>query len=323
MGRTSIEWCDETLNPLRTRIGGRVGHHCEKVSPGCKFCYSSALQPRFGLPQFQHRTDLDREDFLDVRTLSEPLKRRAPTKFFWADMTDMFGPWVPLEWIAACFGVMAATPRHVHQVLTKRPDQALRFFAWASTHTALKPTEVLGFNARALGVQLPSPPPSRFGSAPLFTDVQWPLESVWLGVSVENRDALFRVEILRQLPAAVRFLSVEPLLEDIGEVDLTGISQVIVGGESGHSARPFNVNWARSIREQCRAAGVAFFLKQLGAHPFVPASEDIHDWPMGVQWVDDPELGDPCEILLTHRKGGDPDEWPEDLRMREWPEVRP
>lgn len=317
MSASKIEWCDFTINPLRTRIGGRVGHHCEKISPGCKHCYSSALQRRrFGLPQFQEQQDdVEREDFLDIKTLCEPLKRRAPTKFFWADMTDMFGEWVPLEWIAACFGVMTATPRHTHQVLTKRPAEALRFFAWLYTHGVLLPTEVLGFNARAIGVPIPGPAPDRFGDVPPLADVPWPLANVWLGVSVENRDALQRVEILRQLPAAVRFLSVEPLLEDIGEIDLTGIHQVIVGGESGHDARPCDVWWIRSIVRQCRKAGCACFVKQLGAH-YIDAENGIG----GVNARPDPQVVPPI-LHLKHSKGGDIEEFPSDLRIREFPEV--
>ena len=131
MGSTSIEWTDETINPLRARLNAdqkRSGHYCEKISPGCKRCYSSKLQPRFGMPQFQEQRRLDVETFLDPSKLHQVLQRKKPTKWFWCDMTDMFGAWVPNEMIAACFGVMAATPWHTHQVLTKRADRMRAWF---------------------------------------------------------------------------------------------------------------------------------------------------------------------------------------------------
>jgi protein gp37 len=136
-----------------------------------------------------------------------------------------------------------------------------------------------------------------------------PLPNVWLGVSVEDRKNKNRIDILRETPVALRFLSVEPLLEDIGELDLRGIDWVIVGGESGPGARPFDVQWARNIIAQCKAAGVACFVKQLGAKPFLSREAD------GVFCPD-------YEYRLRNRKGGDWDEWAEDLRVRQFPEVR-
>ncbi|HMI93941.1 MAG TPA: DUF5131 family protein, partial [Polyangiales bacterium] len=130
MGSTSIEWTDHSINPFRARLasGQGKGHYCEKISPGCKNCYSSRFQPRLAMPQFQEqRRRSDIEHWLDASKLNEVLRRKKPTKYFWCDMTDMFGDWVPNEWIAACFGVMAATPHHTHQVLTKR---AARMHAW-------------------------------------------------------------------------------------------------------------------------------------------------------------------------------------------------
>jgi protein gp37 len=147
----------------------------------------------------------------------------------------------------------------------------------------------------------------------------FPFENVWLGVSVEDRKyGLPRIEHLRRVPAAVRFLSIEPLLEDLGEIDLTGIGWVIVGGESGPGARPFDLAWARSIRDQCRAAGVPFFLKQVGSNPFdslfafrafqggrAPLNRD-HAMALGALTLDD-------------KKGGNLSELPSDLRIREMP----
>jgi protein gp37 len=120
------------------------------------------------------------------------------------------------------------------------------------------------------------------------------LPNVWLGVSVEDRARKNRIEALRSTRAAVRFLSIEPLIEDIGALDLTDVDWVIVGGESGPGARPFRLKWARSVKEQCKAAGVPFFMKQFGSNS-------------------------DCACMDT--KGGEPAEWPAEFRVREFPEV--
>jgi len=127
--------------------------------------------------------------------------------------------------------------------------------------------------------------------------------NVWLGTTVDDkRHGLPRVDVLRILPAAVRFLSVEPLLEGLGEFDLSGISWVIVGGESGRGARPFDLDWARSIKTQCLTSGARFFMKQLGARPEMT--------PGPIAWPS------------TDAKGGNMAEWPEDLRVQDFPEAR-
>mgnify|MGYP001593748574 CR=1 FL=1 len=128
----------------------------------------------------------------------------------------------------------------------------------------------------------------------------WPLPNVWLGVSVENQRWLERIDVLKDIPAAVRFVSFEPLLEDLGAVLLDGIRWAIIGGESGSKARPFDVMWARSLIRQCREQRVPCFVKQLGSKP---------------------HIGDYADIVgLRDRKGGDMAEWPFDLRVREYPE---
>lgn len=140
--------------------------------------------------------------------------------------------------------------------------------------------------------------------------------NVWVGTSVEDRKALARVDVLRVTPAAVRFLSVEPLLEDLGVIDLTGIDWVIAGGESGPHARPCDARWISSIVAQCKAAGVPVFVKQIGANP-------VHDLGDGHRDRTASLVRAVTGIPLTDRKGGDWNEWPEDLRVREYPEARP
>lgn len=341
MGVTTIEWTDRSVNPIRARapgvLGERLGHYCEKVSPGCKHCYASQIQPRFGMPQFQaQRGGLRPELRLDDSKLAEVLSRRIPTKWFWCDMTDMFGDWVPDTWIAACFGVMAATPHHTHQVLTKRPDRMRKWFEWVAKcgelGKSLFPYDDDAWRIR----QMLNVEALRAGCSSKLLQNHggpWPLPNVWLGCSAEDqRRADERISELLCCPAAVRFVSAEPLL---GPIDMfaflsgqlrdkclgilnqsdhrvPGIDWVIAGGESGPGARPCDVWWAVELLEQCKQAGVAFFMKQLGTHPLVPVS--------------DPEAsnyGERLPLKLRHPKGGDWNEWPrglrQDLRVREFP----
>ena len=157
--------------------------------------------------------------------LAEPLERRKPTVYFVNSMSDLFHEKVPFEYIRRVFDVIARAPQHTFQVLTKRADRMAAF---------------------CRDIQIPS--------------------NAWLGVSVENRKhGVPRIDILRMIDAKVRFLSVEPLLEDLGRIELTGIHWVIVGGESGVRARPMRQEWVDSVNRQCARSGVAFFFKQWGA----------------------------------------------------------
>jgi protein gp37 len=156
--------------------------------------------------------------------LSEPLERRKPTVYFVNSMSDLFHEKVPFDYIRQVFDVMAQAPQHTFQVLTKRAERMAEFCA---------------------GVTIPP--------------------NVWLGVSVENRKhGVPKISVLREIEASVRFLSIEPLLEHLGEIDLTGIHWAIVGGESGPKARPMKKEWVDDIKQQCDQAGVAFFFKQWG-----------------------------------------------------------
>ena len=156
--------------------------------------------------------------------LEQPLERRRPTVFFVNSMSDLFHEKVPFEYVGRVFDVMARAPQHTFQVLTKRAERMAEF---------------------CRGIEVPS--------------------NVWLGVSVENRKyGLPRIGLLRGVEARVRFLSVEPLLENLGQFDLTGIHWVIVGGESGRKARPMKPEWVAGIKRQCDDADVSFFFKQWG-----------------------------------------------------------
>lgn len=314
VGKTEIEWCDFSVNPIRARhkTTGAVGHYCELISPGCAHCYSSTLQKRFKMPSFSKKHYGDVEPFMDESKLREVLSRKKPTKFFWEDMSDLFGDWVKDEWIDQCFATMAFTQQHTHQVLTKRPER-MRDYVKAISRNY----DRLEAGARTLGRTL------RFEGLPL---VPWPIPSIWLGVSVEDRKhGLPRIDVLRTIPARVRFLSVEPLLEELGEIDLTGISWVIVGGESGHglSIRRCDLGWIRAIRDQCKAAKVPCFIKQLGRRvSWSGASAPGEHWPNTNAASPNSDSG--CGYFwrrLHDKKGGDWSEWPEDLRIREFPKL--
>ena len=200
---------------------------CTKISPGCTHCYAETFAERFrGVPGHPYEQGFDLR--LVPEKLSEPLKWRTPRMIFVNSMSDLFHEGVPGEYIEQVARVMTLANWHTYQVLTKR---ASRLRTLLASHL-------------------------RFA-----TDCS----HIWWGVSVENRKhGLPRIEQLRAAPASVRFLSIEPLLEDIGEIDLNGIHWVIVGGESGAGARPMESDWVISIRDQCQQAKVPFFFKQWG-----------------------------------------------------------
>ncbi len=250
MGATSIEWTDATWNPVRG---------CIKVSPGCKFCYAETLAERFrGVPgnPFEHGFD----PRMVPEKLHDPLRWREPRRVFVNSMSDLFGEFVPDEYLAAVFGVMAAAPRHTFQVLTKRAERMSSWRGWRHSN----PLDWIACMADEALEEQGLPRTERVVHfAPGRGARTWPLPNVHLGVSVEDRKhGLPRVEALRTVPAALRFLSIEPLLEDLGELDLRGIGWVIVGAESGAGHRPMEESWVRSIRDQCATAGVPFFYKQ-------------------------------------------------------------
>jgi protein gp37 len=200
---------------------------CTKISPGCTHCYAETFAERFrGVPGHPYEQGFDLR--LVPEKLAEPLRWGAPKAIFVNSMSDLFHEGVPDSYIEQVVRVMDMASWHTYQVLTKRADRLRDMLQGRLA----------------------------FASA---------LPHIWWGVSVENRKhGVPRIEMLRQAPAAVRFLSVEPLLEDLGELNLGGIGWVIVGGESGHGARPMDKSWVTSIRSQCKAAGVPFFFKQWG-----------------------------------------------------------
>jgi protein gp37 len=200
---------------------------CTKISPGCKHCYAETFAERFrGVKGHPYEQGFDLR--LVPEKLTEPFTWRSPKLVFVNSMSDLFQAGVPDEYAKAVTQVMVTANWHTYQVLTKRSERLRDLLA-----TKL-----------------------RFGAE---------FEHIWWGVSVEDRKyGLLRIDHLRQTPAKVRFLSIEPLLEDLGQIDLSGISWVIVGGESGPGSRPMKREWVVSIRDQCREQRVPFFFKQWG-----------------------------------------------------------
>ena len=244
-GKSKIEWTDATLNPVTG---------CTKVSPGCDHCYAERMHERFNGPGSFAAVTLH-QDRLDA-----PLRWRKPRRVFVNSMSDLFHRDVPDEFISQVWATMAATPLHTYQILTKRHARMRSLLSSPRWPEALVTT----------------------GQWPNDLDPEASLPNVWLGVSVESQEWVRRIRALVETPAAVRFLSCEPLLGPI-QLQLVGQEQhdggvhpvhgawsaldwVIVGGESGPGARPMHPAWARSLRDQCVTAGVPFFFKQWGEH---------------------------------------------------------
>lgn len=213
--RTAIEWTEATWNPITG---------CTKVSAGCDNCYAETFAERFrGVAGHPYEQGFDLR--LWPNRLEQPMRWRRPRMIFVNSMSDLFHERVPEDFIKAVLDVIAATPHHTYQALTKRPGRM------ASLLGRLQPT---------------------------------PLSNLWMGTSIEADRFAWRADRLRDADAVVRFLSLEPLLGPLPSLSLEGIDWVITGGESGPRHRPMDESWVTDIRDQCGARGVAFFFKQWG-----------------------------------------------------------
>lgn len=306
---TSIEWADEVWNPT-------VG--CSIISEGCRNCYAMKFAHRGITPRHRGLTELGKHGprwngivrFVP-EVLAAPLGWKKPRRVFVNSMSDLFHDGVSNEQIASVFGVMASCPQHHFLVLTKRPSRMVSWFAWPDCRRA-----TLEYAAKC---------DVRHVDGSWANGGGWPLPNVWLGVSAENQaTADERVPLLLETPAAIRWVSYEPALGPVdfhpgilGDVDHLAatfgnplINWIVVGGESGAGARPFDIAWARSVVRQGADAGAPVFVKQLGARP-----EDSNPPP----GYGRPLPGLRRLIPLTDRKGGDMAEWPVDLRVRQFP----
>lgn len=307
---TGIEWTDETWNPIRG---------CSRVSEGCRNCYAEVVAARFsGKGQayegLARRTANGKARWTGKimfveKHLHDPLHWREPRRVFVNSMSDLFHERVTDEQLDRIFAVMMLASRHTFQILTKRPERMRDYiFSKLPDHrdrsTAML-SKALSDTALANGLSWPLCPP-------------WPPRNVMLGVSAEDQPtADERIPVLMATPAAFRFVSHEPLL---GPIELRWpVDWVIVGGESGQNARPCDVQWIRNIVRQCRLGGIPPFVKQLGAEPaFRLADEERRGNMMPSYHHTD---GDLFIKKLDDPKGGDPAQWPEELRIREFPRV--
>jgi len=249
---TGIEWTNETWNPVTG---------CSKVSPGCAHCYAERLaltrlagKPGYpGLPWTPENAVANvvlHPDRLDL-----PLSWRKPRRVFVNSMSDLFHERVTDWYARRVFGVMAAASHHTFQVLTKRPER-MRDWMNDGGGGRSEPSWDQGDAVYSEFVQhLPEAERD-------FVEMPWPLPNVWLGTSIENDRFVGRADALRETPAAVRFISAEPLLGPLPSLDLTGIDWLIIGGESGPGHRPMDSAWVRELVEQADAGGVSVFVKQ-------------------------------------------------------------
>ncbi|MEV5944667.1 phage Gp37/Gp68 family protein [Streptomyces sp. NPDC051994] len=290
---SNIEWTEQTWNPTTG---------CDRISPGCDRCYALTMAKRLkGMGQAKYQTDGDPRTSgpgfglaTHAETLTEPLRWKKPRKVFVNSMSDLFHARVPREFLARVFAVMAATPQHTYQILTKRPERAARILRDLCTCGSGHPPGEHLRSEMEWAATSHSPtyvPGLEHG---IYHRSGWPLPNVWLGTSIESNDYVRRATALRDAPAAVRFISAEPLLGPLGELDLCGIDWLIIGGESGVGARSFAPVWALDLIVEARAAGAAPFVKQLGS-----------------VWA--------RENGASDGKGGKPEDWPEALRVREYP----
>jgi protein gp37 len=343
MSASNIEWTDRVWNPVTgcTKVSQGC-KHC--YAEGVANRFFATQYPR--VPTVDHLVTMGHSvettrprRFTDVMThedrLLEPLRWRKPVKVFVNSMSDLFHEDVPDAFIDRLFAVMALCPQQTFQVLTKRPERMHAYLAHEDVDQRVAELAM----AQSCRGNFDDYDEEWTADDAWNYIPSWPLPNVWLGVSVEDQaTADQRIPLLLDTPAAVRFVSYEPALGPVNfswmltegwcpEHDFDGggcsgpcrarrdrghrIGWVIVGGESGPGARPFDVAWARSTVEQCRAAGVPVFVKQLGADPWV---KTVNHFGPGVD-------AHPYNVRyqLKDRKGGDPAEWPEDLLVREFP----
>lgn len=308
---SAIEWTDATWNPLRG---------CSRVSSGCQHCYAERVAARFSGPGMPYEGLIhpstggwNGKVQLVPEVLGQPWHWVKPRRIFVNSMSDLFHESVPFEYVAAVFWVMSVTTRHTYQVLTKRPERMLEFFQWLLKRQDVDFYPVTHDKAgywmanEVCDIGHENPAIKALGWTPSTSTrggydncgPGWPYHNVWLGVSVENQEtADERIPLLLQCPAAVRWLSCEPMLGPVDlwpsaflpcprsegmimdpttgayecckECDFTGVGDepgidwIVAGGESGTGARPMHPDWARSLRDQCASAGVPFFFKQHG-----------------------------------------------------------
>jgi len=321
--KSHIEWTDATWNPITG---------CSVVKRGCKNCYAMKLAggrlknipSRKGLTQPSKNGPVwTGEVRFNEQWLDQPLRWKKPRRIFVCAHGDLFHENVPDEWIDQVFAVMSSCPQHTFQILTKRPRRMYKYMMSQGREFLIGHEMGKIYYERFDGNRVPK---SLEEARKNPDQLGWPLSNVWLGVSVEDQEtANERIPYLLDTPAAVRWTSAEPLLDelDLENLDLnafmaadavpraytdyhrihldalrgnikpvdheslSGLDWVVVGGESGPGWRPFNPDWARKLRDQCASAGVAFFMKQMGGKADIPEDLQVRDWPFAAQYWGD------------------------------------
>lgn len=333
---SKIEWTEATWNALRG---------CSRVSEGCRHCYAEQVAgTRLAYPgaPYEGLTTLSKKGEPrwtgEVRfvphLLDQPMRWSKSRRIFVNSMSDVFHEEVSDETIALLFCAMAVAPQHVYQLLTKRSRRMREWFAKVEEGKEKHPQLPMARLMEMAMAHTHPRSPTIDSKDPIqrvltwyarhsVHEVSWPLKSVWLGVSAEDATtADERVHDLDYCSAEVKWVSYEPALGPVASwAGLTGqdgppqIDWVVVGGESGKAARPFNLDWARRTIEDGKRHGYPVFVKQLGSDPYSPQMEE------GVPMYGKREDGS-YGLRLADKKGGDWDEWPMDLRVREYPEAR-
>jgi protein gp37 len=267
---TGIQWTQAVWNPTTG---------CDRISEGCDHCYALTMAKRLkGMGQAKYQNDGDLRTSgpgfglaVHPDTLATPLGWRKPRRIFVNSMSDLFHARVPEPFVGGVWNTMALTPWHTYQILTKRPERMARVLSkWADAGWLWRKDDLIWCGP-----------------------IDGPLPNVWLGASIELDRHHSRADSVRETPAAVRFLSLEPLLGPLPSLDLSGIDWAILGGESGAGAREMDLGWVRDLIGQCREARTAVFVKQLGS-----------------RWA---------QANGGNSHGSDMDRWPADLRVREFP----
>lgn len=358
---SSIEWLDggETWNPIRARLKNghpfkaavpqqKVGWACVRISPGCEHCYSEKQNEQCGTNKTRAGTGLNYtvpalqmvDLFLDEETLMKPLHWKKPRLIFPCSMTDWMADFVSDEWRDKMLAVMTRTPQHTYLTLTKRADRQRKYLS-------RDPEDRLDDICHQLPGSL---------NETWHYPAKWPLPNLWLGVSAEDQQrANERIPELLQTPAAIRWVSLEPLLEPVDLTDLpvpdsvTGHNAIyetpyrfsalttddddhvynkhpkldwgVIGLESGAKARHGNVEWIRSLVKQFQTAGVPVFVKQLGAKPYLHKEQSVHVDKPGMK-LSIQSLEIESTLNLKDPKGVDMTEWPGDLRVRQYPQMK-
>jgi protein gp37 len=301
--QSAIEWTEATWNPI-------VG--CSRVSEGCRHCYAERQAYRaeaMGIPQYEGMTHKVGSEIrwtgkvaLVESALELPLKWKKPRRIFVNSMSDLFHEKVPDEWIDRIATVMVEASQHTFQVLTKRPERMLAYLA----------------GRKHLIDTVENRP------------VEWPSRNIWWGVSVEDQaTADARIPLLLQTPAAMRWVSYEPALGPVffptvhvfGGREWTGpkIDWIVIGGESGPGARPFDLAWARQTIAQCRRSSTPVFVKQIGLSPYSTTEEPLFRAKLLLPRTEVEAARFYPTDPLGDRKGGRLGDWPADLRVREYP----